>query len=264
MSEKVLVEWRGPVAVVTLNRPEVHNALDGETIRSLTGALSELAGDVKAVVLRGAGKSFCAGADLSTMEASKHFTEAENLADARELAGLFHEVRTFPGVVIAVVQGATFGGGVGLVAASDVVLASTAARFCLSEVRLGLVPAVISPFLVERMGHGACRAPVLLGYRFDAEEARLRGLVDRVVAPEALEAALETLLEEVGQAAPGALEEAKGLLHRVSHRMVADVLEDTAQTIARIRVGPEAQEGLQAFLERREPSWRAAATTKEG
>lgn len=258
-TDKVLLERRGKsVAIVSLNRPEVHNALDPETIRRLSEVLRELAGEVKAVVIRGEGRSFCAGADLTYMEASKDFTEAENLADARALAGLFHEVRTFPGVVVALVQGAAFGGGVGLVAACDVVIASSLARFCLSEVRLGLIPAVISPFLVDRMGEGACRAPVLLGYRFDAEEAHRRGLVDRIAESGHLEEALEAVLEEVAQTAPKALEEAKGLLHRVAHRLVEDVLEDTAQTIARIRVGSEAQEGLQAFLEKREPAWRKA------
>jgi len=231
---KVLLEREGAVATLTLNRPEVHNALDPETIEALTGKLRELAGEVKAVILRAAGRSFCAGADLAYMESSKDFTEAENLADARRLAGLFHEVRTFPGLVAAVVQGATYGGGVGLVAACDVVLASARARFCLSEVKLGLVPAVISPFLVGRMGEGACRAPVLLGWRFDAREARRRGLVDRVFEPEELEAGVEELRGELAQVAPQALEEAKSLLHRVGESMVADVVEDTVQTIARM------------------------------
>lgn len=258
-SKKVLIERRGDLVVLTMNRPEVHNALDAELIEGLSHQLRCHAGEVKAVILRGAGRSFCAGADLAYMEQAKDFTEAENLEDARHLAGLFHEIRTFPGVVVAAVQGAAIGGGVGLVAACDVVLASRRARFQLSEVRLGLVPAVISPFLIARMGEGACRAPVLLGHRFGAEEALRRGLVDRLEEVEDFEDAVEELIAELGLSAPKALEEAKGLLHRISARLVDDVFEDTAQTIARIRVGSEAQEGLQAFLEKRPPSWRPPA-----
>lgn len=255
MSETVLRTQAGRVATLTLNRPEVHNALDAATIDALVYHLRELAGQVKAVVFRGAGKSFCAGADLGYMEKSKDFTETENLADARNLATLFHEVRTFPGVVVAAVQGATFGGGVGLVAAADVVLASTKARFSLSEVKLGLVPAVISPFLIARMGEGACRAPVLLGYRFDAAEAQRRGLVDRVVEPEELDHAVAEVVAQLKVCAPEAIRETKALFFRVSQGMVTDVLEDTARTIARVRVGREAQEGLAAFLEKRPPGW---------
>ena len=255
MSETVKRHQEGKVATLTLNRPEVHNALDGATIDALIHHLRELAGQAKAVVLRGEGRSFCAGADLGYMETSKDFTEAENLADARKLATLFHEVRTYPGVVVAAVQGAAFGGGVGLVAASDVVIASTKAKFSLSEVKLGLVPAVISPFLIARMGEGACRAPTLLGYRFDAAEGQRRGLVDRVVEPDELEAAIADVVTDLGICAPEAIRETKALFFRVSQGMVTDVLEDTAQTIARIRVGREAQEGLAAFLEKRPPGW---------
>lgn len=257
-SNTVLRTQEGRIATLTLNRPEVHNALDADTIDALIHHLRELAGQAKAIVIRGEGKSFCAGADLSYMEKSKDFTEAENLADARTLATLFHEVRTYPGVVVAAVQGASFGGGVGLVAAADVVIASTRARFCLSEVKLGLVPAVISPFLLARMGEGACRAPVLLGYRFDAAEACRRGLVDRVVEPEELDAAVFEIVQQLGACAPEAIRETKALFFRVSQGMVTDVLEDTAQTIARIRVGREAQEGLAAFLEKRPPGWAVA------
>jgi methylglutaconyl-CoA hydratase len=263
VSETVKRHQEGRIATLTLNRPEVHNALDGETIDALVYHLRELAGQAKAIVLRGEGKSFCAGADLGYMEKSKDFTEAENLADARKLATLFHEVRTFPGVVLAAVQGATFGGGVGLVAAADVVVASTRAKFSLSEVKLGLVPAVISPFLIARMGEGACRAPVLTGWRFGAEEALRRGLVDRVVEPEELDGAVADVVEQLSACAPEAIRETKALFFRVSQGMVTDVLEDTAQTIARIRVGREAQEGLAAFLEKRPPGW-AAQTNKEG
>jgi methylglutaconyl-CoA hydratase len=259
MSAKVKVDRQETIVTLTLNRPEVHNALDAELIDSLSHELRVHAGDVKAVILRGAGRSFCAGADLAYMEKAKDFTEKENLEDARQLAGLFHEIRTFPGVVVAAVQGAAIGGGVGLVAACDVVLASRRARFQLSEVRLGLIPAVISPFLIERMGQGACRAPVLLGHRFHAEEALRRGLVDRLVEVEDFEESIENLIEEIALTAPKALEEAKGLLHRISAGIVKDVFEDTARTIARIRVGKEAQEGLSAFLEKREPSWRLSS-----
>ena len=261
--ETVLCDLDGRIATLTLNRPKVHNALDGGTIDTLIHHLRELAGQAKAVVLCGAGKSFCAGADLSHMERSKDFTEAENLADARKLATLFHEVRTFPGVVVAAVQGAAFGGGVGLVAAADVVVASTRAKFSLSEVKLGLVPAVISPFLIGRMGEGSCRALVLTGRRFDAAEGLRRGLIDQVVEPEELEGAVAEVVEQLTACAPEAIRETKALFFRVSKGMVNDVLEDTAATIARIRVGREAQEGLAAFLEKRPPGWAVVPSAED-
>lgn len=257
-TDKIQVKRRGHLAEIVLNRPEVHNALDAETIAALTHAFRHLAGEVRGILLKGAGRSFCAGADLAYMEASRDFREEENLEDARQLATLFHEIRTFPGIVVTVVHGATYGGGVGLVAASDLVLATTRARFCLSEVKLGLVPAVISPFLISRMGEGRCRALVLTGTRIRAEEAQLRGLVDRLVEPEGLEEALHELEVELAATAPEALRETKALFHRLDAKMVRDVLDETARTIARIRVGKEAQEGLQAFLEKRDPGWKTS------
>lgn len=251
---KVYVREERRVATVALTRPDVHNALDPETIAGLGEALEDLAGRASVVLLRGEGRSFCAGADLAYMKESAAYSEEENVADARRLAGLFATVRDFPGIVIAAVHGATFGGGVGLVAACDVVVASTRARFALSEVNLGLIPAVISPYLVGRMGEGACRAPVLLGYRMDAHEAQRRGLVDRVAEEDEFEEAIEKVLEEARGSAPEAIRECKELLAMVAEAP-EDMIERTARAIARVRVGAEAQEGLASFLEKRKPDW---------
>lgn len=255
MIEKVKVKVQGPVARITIARPEAANALDEEVIAQLHQAMQEAAHRSHIVVLGGEGKSFCAGADLAYMERAKGWTEQENLDDARKLARVFGAIRSFPGLVIAVVQGAAYGGGVGLVAAADLVLASRKAVFALSEVRLGLIPAVISPYLIARMGEGRVRAPALLGYRFDAEEARARGLVDRLVEPEELDKALEETLAEARLAAPGAVREAKALFAKVASFDLDKTFDETARTIARIRAAPEAQKGLKAFLSKGKPSW---------
>ncbi len=255
MSEPVRVEIEGSLTRVVLARPEVHNALDEATIDALHRAISEASGASRVLVLQGDGKSFCAGADLAYMKRARDLDEIGNLEDARRLAHLFEAIRGFPGTVIAAVHGATFGGGVGLVAACDVVLASTAATFALSEVKLGLVPAVISPFLIARMGEGRCRAPALLGYRFGAQEALARGLVDRVVEPETFATALRELENDALGTAPEAVRETKALFRRIADGP-EDAVEETARTIARIRAGDEAQHGLACFLDKKKPRWQ--------
>lgn len=254
MSAPVTVEQAGGVGTLTLARPQVHNALDEATITALREGLASLAGEVRVLVLAAQGRSFCAGADLGYMKRAKDFGEDENLRDARELSDLFAEVRAFPGIVIAKVQGAAFGGGVGLVATADVVVASRRARFSLSEVKLGLVPAVISPFLIARVGEGALRAPSLLGYRMDGDEALRRGLVDRLVDEDELDAAVEAAVAEGLSVAPAAVRETKALFTRVAAG-VEDPREETARCISRVRAGDEAQAGLAAFLEKRPPPW---------
>lgn len=249
------------VATLTLNRPEIHNAFDDALIRELTGRLQQLDRDpgVRVVVLTGAGKSFSAGADLNWMRRMAGYSQAENLADARELAELLHTLYTLSRPTVARVQGAAFGGGVGLVAACDMAIASEAASFALTEVKLGIIPSVISPYVVAAMGERHARRYCLSAERFDAAEAQRIGLVHEVVAGELLDERVATLTRQLLGNGPGAMAECKALLQAVSqHAIDAALVEDTAQRIARVRVSAEGQEGLNGFLQKRAPSWHVA------
>jgi len=214
--------------------------------------------DVRAVVLAGAGRSFSAGADLNWMRRTADYSEVENLADARALAGLMRTLDRLPKPTVALVQGAAYGGGVGLVACCDIAVASTAAVFSLSEVRLGLLPSVISPYVVDAIGPRAARRYFLTAERFDAAEARRLGLVHEVVAPEDLEAAGARVLAALAECGPAAQAASKALVARVARGPIDDAMvEDTARRIAALRATPEGREGVMAFLEKRKPSWRA-------
>lgn len=249
----------GGVATVTMNRAAVHNAFNEAVIADLDSAFRRLGDDpsVRIVLLRGAGKSFSAGADLGWMQRMAGYSRAENVADALGLARMMQAIDHCPHPTVAVVHGAAFGGGVGLVAACDIVVASEAASFSLSEVRLGLIPAVISPYVVAAMGERACRRYFLTAERFSAAEAKSLGLVHEVVAPDGLEAAVERMVGALLDCAPGAQAEAKDLIRAVSRRPTDDaVLADTADRIASRRASAEGREGVGAFLEKRDPSWR--------
>lgn len=256
--ETVKVAMENGVASVTLNRPAVHNAFDDALIARLTEALREIGDDpgVRVVVLRGAGKSFSAGADLNWMQRMAGYSRTQNLADAMGLAQLLHTLDTLPRPTIAAVHGAAFGGGVGLVAACDIAVAAETAAFSLSEVRLGLIPAVISPYVVAAIGARQARRYFLTAERFDADEARRVGLVHEVTAPEALEARVAAIVAELLRGGPGALGAAKNLVATVAGRPVDTALmADTARRIADIRAGEEARDGVGAFLEKRKPRW---------
>lgn len=256
--ETVKVAVENGVASVTLNRPAVHNAFDDALIARLTEALREVGDDpgVRVVVLRGAGKSFSAGADLNWMQRMADYSRTQNLADAMGLAQLLHTLDTLPRPTIAAVHGAAFGGGVGLVAACDIAVAAETAAFSLSEVRLGLIPAVISPYVVAAIGARQARRYFLTAERFDAGEAWRVGLVHEVTMPEALEARVAAIAAELLRGGPGALGAAKNLVAAVSARPVDTALmADTARRIADIRAGEEAREGVGAFLEKRKPRW---------
>ncbi len=258
--ERVIEEIAGGVGRLTLNRPEVHNAFDDQLIATLTAALLSLEADrrVRTVVLAAAGKSFSAGADLAWMKRMADYSEEENLEDARALAGLMSTLDRLAKPTLALVQGAAFGGGVGLVACCDIAIASEAASFSLSEVKLGLIPAVIGPYVVAALGPRAARKAILTGERFDAREALRLGLVHQVVAPEALEAAGEAAVAALRAGGPHAQAEAKDLIFSVSGRPADRALiEETAERIARVRAGEEAREGLGAFFEKRKPKWQA-------
>ena len=245
-------------ALLTLTRPDRNNAFDDVLIRELAQALRDLgdAVDVTAVVIAGEGKNFCAGADLAWMKRAANYGQKDNLADATNLALLMYTLNQLPKPTIARVQGAAYGGGVGLVACCDVAIATEDARFCLSEVRLGLVPAVVSPYVVAAIGGRASRRFFQTAEVFSAVEAQTLGLVHEVVAKTEIDARIDELLRQLNQGAPQAKASAKALVHNVTGRLIdSSLLDDTACLIADIRARPEAREGLTAFLERRSPAW---------
>ena len=260
MSESLAVERQGPVGLITLNRPERHNAFDDAMILDLTEALRSMEAEesVRLVVLSGAGKSFSAGADLAWMKRMAGFTKDESQRDAMGLAALMRTLAHLRKPTIARVHGAAYGGGVGLVACCDVAVASQLATFSLSEARLGLVPAVISPYVIAAIGERAARRFFVTAERFDAAEAWRLGLVHEVTSTE------EALDEKIGQIADAMLEcgpvaqrEAKELIRAVAGKPIhSELLQDTAERIARIRSSPEGREGIAAFLEKRRASWR--------
>ena len=249
----------GGVATVTLNRPEVRNAFNETLIAELTASLVEIAADdgVRAVVLAGEGTSFCAGADLDWMRRTGAYSRKENLTDARALAEMLRTLDTLPKPTVAAVHGPAFGGGAGLVACCDIAIASESAVFSFSEVRLGLIPAVISPYVIAAIGERQARRYFLTAQRFPAAEARRIGLVHEVTAPESLAAAVEAVAGELLRAGPAALRAAKDLIRAVSRRLGDESLPaETARRIAEIRAAEEARQGIQAFLEKRNPPWR--------
>jgi methylglutaconyl-CoA hydratase len=247
----------GPVARVFLARPAVRNAMDGEAVRELAAAIAAAGtrDDVRVIVLGGHGRVFSAGADLEWMRTVAGFTREQNLEDARSLAALFEAIDRAPKPVVARVQGAALGGGAGLVAASDLAVAAEDAQFGFTEVRLGLVPAVISPWVMRKIGVAAARELFLTGARFGAARAVAIGLVQRVVPAAELDAAVEGLVAELLEAAPGAVAAAKSLARLVAGRSPEEVREATVALIADRRSSAEGREGLQAFLEKRRPRW---------
>jgi len=255
--ERLELEIDDGVARLWLSRPEVRNAFDGRMVSELSRVLDELAtsDSVRVIVLGGRGKVFSAGADLDWMKELAGFGREENLREAGEMAELFFALATSPKPVVARVQGAALGGGVGLVAACDIAVAAEGTRFGFPEVRLGLVPAVISPYVLSKIGESAAREYFLTGERFEAEKARELGLVRAVVPEGELDGAIDGRVRELLQAGPHAIAEAKALLRAVIARRVENVREDTVARIAAVRASAEGQEGLKAFLEKRKPDW---------
>jgi methylglutaconyl-CoA hydratase len=261
MTESVLIQTdsRG-VATLTLNRPEKHNAFDDAIIAELTNKLIKVNNDkqVRVVVLTGAGKSFSAGADINWMRASADFDEAHNIEDALKLAELMSTLDGLRKPSIARINGATFGGGVGLVACCDIAIASSAARFSLSEVRLGLVPSVISPYVIAAIGAHNARRYFLTADLIGADKAREIGLVHAVVSADQLDTAVEKEISLLLKGGPKALAAAKELIAGqvvLSTSARRNLHSKTANIIAQLRVSEEGQEGLSAFLEKRPPKW---------
>jgi len=260
MSEEFVQQTFGANGVVTLklNRPEVHNAFDDQLIAELTHKLRHLdhEASVRVVILAAEGKSFSAGADLNWMKRMTRYSEAENLRDAVGLASLMRALSSMTKPTVARIQGAAYGGGVGLVACCDIAVASRSALFSLSEVRLGLIPAVISPYVIAAIGERNARRYFLTAERFDAQAALRIGLVHSVVDDGELDTTVAGIVGELLKGGPKAIAAAKDLISHVAHRPIDQILaEETAARIAQIRVSPEGQEGIAAFLDKRAAAW---------
>jgi methylglutaconyl-CoA hydratase len=255
----VLIEQDGPVLRVTLNRPEVRNAFDEEVIQAISAAASRANDDasLRAVVLAGNGKAFCAGADIAWMAKAIAYSRQENLSDAEDLARMLERLDTLPLPVIGRIQGSALGGGVGLAAICDIVIAADDAVFALTEVKLGLLPAVVAPYVLRKIGISAARELFLTGARFDAARAKQIGLVHEIVPAADLDVAVRRRIDEVLTAGPQGVANAKALIREIAGAHPDHVLGVTTNAIASQRVSDEGQEGLRAFLEKRKPSWSA-------
>lgn len=257
MNYKLDIDQRG-VATLSLNRPELHNAFNDELIKELTECLRELEQNkaVRLLVLTGEGKSFCAGADLNWMKRMKDYTHEENMADSEKLADLFSVLNSFSRPVIGRINGSALGGGAGLVACCDYVLAVESAIMAFTEVRLGLLPAVISPYVIAKIGEGHARASFLSGAKITMSRAFVMGLVHQVSTTEHLDADLEKLVAEFLLAGPNASISAKKLISNVVRHDTIDAVRDyTCGMISKARVSEEGQEGMNALLEKRKASW---------
>lgn len=258
MNEGLEIHIARRVAVVWLAREKVRNAFNETLIASLTAAFTRLGEDdaVRAIVLAGRGPAFCAGADLDWMRRMAGYSHDENRADARALASMLRTIYLCPKPTIARVHGDAYAGGMGLVAACDIAVAATGASFCLSETKLGLIPATIGPYVVRALGEQAARRYALTAERFDAAEALRLGFVHAVAAPEALDARIEEILAAIMQTSAHAVREAKRLVREVAGRPIDEALaQDTAERIAAIRASDDGREGVRAFLDKRKPRW---------
>ncbi len=264
MAEFLEVQIENAVARVTLNRSDLHNAFNDDMIRELHECFAALARNdaMRAIVLAGAGKSFCAGADLNWMKKMVDYTFDENVQDAHALSMMLKAIHDCPKPVIARVHGAAFGGGVGLIAACDMAVAVESASFSLSEVKLGLLPAVISPFVVRKIGLSAARRYCLTAERFKAPEAHRIGLVNEVVPGEMeLDETINAIIEAIRANGPQAVAFCKTLLEQVSLFDWEHAVDITTKMIAERRASAEGQEGMKAFLEKRPPAWVSASAT---
>jgi methylglutaconyl-CoA hydratase len=256
--ETLTIKREDRIATVTLNRPDVRNAFNETTIAEIKQAFSELGEDdaLRAIVLAANGPAFCAGADLNWMKKMAGYTHAENHADALQLAEMLRTIYLCPKPVVARVQGDCYAGGMGLVAACDIIVAVEEANFCLSEVKLGLIPATISPYVIKAMGENAARRYFLTAERFGAREALRIGFAHEVVSTETLDAKVTEIVKALVNNSPNAVQQAKVLVRDVVGQPVNDaLLADTAERIAQIRASDQGREGVASFLEKRKPAW---------
>ena len=261
MAGTIEIVREGAVARLWLDRPEQHNSLAAELVAALTRALHELATDasVRVVVLGGRGPSFCAGADIGLMKASAHASFEQNLAEAERLGGLFSTLADLPKPVVARLHGNVLGGGVGLTCACNITVAADDARFALSEVRLGILPALISPYVIRRLGDRAARELMLTGERLDAAAALRYGLVHHVVPAAELDAKVEERIAALMAGAPKAQARIKTLLELWADSLWEEYRVGLPRVLAEVRSGEEATEGLGAFFEKRKPKWAEKA-----
>lgn len=251
---RLALDDRG-ITWITLARPEVRNAFDADLIAQLSEILGRIDLASRAVVLRSEGDAFCAGADLNWMRGMADFSHEENVADSHALAQMFRALDELPMPLLARVQGAAIGGGCGLVAVADIAIASTGSVFAFTEVRLGILPAVVSPYVVRKIGFAHATALFTTGIRFDAQRAHEVGLVEAVEEPAKLDAKVSFYLDAIVAGGPHAVNAAKRLVREVAGRPAAEVRDNTVERIAGIRVSDEGQEGMRSFLERRTPKW---------
>jgi methylglutaconyl-CoA hydratase len=255
------LSFGGGVSTVTLNRPEVRNAFNDEVIAELTAVFIELGKreEVRCIVLAAKGTAFCAGADLNWMKRMADYTRDENVADAGALAEMLRVVYACPKPTIAKVQGDVYAGGTGLVAACDIAMSVDSAGYCLSEVKLGLIPATISPYVIRAMGARAAHRYFLTAERFDAAEALRIGFVHEVVAASELDGKVAEVAKSLVNAGPEAIKLCKKLVQDVAgHEITPSLIQKTVEGIADIRVSPEGREGVQSFLQKRKPGWLLA------
>lgn len=249
----LLVDDAGGVITVTLNRPDVHNAFNDELIAEAIDVFSHVPAGARVVILRGSGQTFCAGADLNWMSRMVSYTRDENVRDSSQLAKMYAVIDECPVPIVGRITGAAIGGGVGLVAVCDIAIAGPQTKFGLSEVKLGILPAVISPYVIAKIGASHARALFLTGERFDAERALRIGLVHRVA--EDVDAAVADVVAQLKTSGPEAVRECKKLIAHVSSREVVDAIGYTIEAIATRRVSQEGQQGMKAFLEKKKAPW---------
>ncbi len=258
MTQNLSITQSGAVARITLTQPEIRNAFSDDVIAELTAAFQDVGArpDVRAVVLAAEGPAFCAGANLNWMRRMADYTRDENLADAGKLAEMLRVIYTCPQPTIARVQGDVYAGGMGLVAVCDMAVSVDTAGFCLSEVKLGLIPATISPYVIRAMGARAAHRYFLTAERFDAAEALRIGFVHAVVGADQLDAKVDELLKALTSASPNAVRACKQLVQNVAEREIdASLIAATVEGIADIRASAEGREGVQSFLQKRKPGW---------
>ncbi|ABE46051.1 enoyl-CoA hydratase/isomerase family protein [Polaromonas sp. JS666] len=254
----IQITQAGPLLTLTLSRPEVRNAFNDEVIAELTAAFAQAGRreDVRAVVLAAEGPAFCAGADLNWMRRMADYTREENLADAAQLAEMLRAIYECPKPTVARIQGDVYAGGMGLVAACDIAVSGDTAQYCLSEVKLGLIPATISPYVIRAMGARAAHRYFLTAERFDAQEAHRIGFIHEVVSAVALDAKVAEIAQALVNASPQAVKACKRLVQDVAqHDITPALIAQTVQGIADIRSSEQGKEGVQSFLQKRKPSW---------
>ncbi len=254
----IVVSTSERIATITLNRPEKCNALDNAVVHELIVALKKLASDSKINVLliKAKGEHFCAGADIGWMQKVAQSTKEENIHDATQLATLMQHIQQFPKPVIVLTHGVTMGGGLGIIAASDIAIATENATFAFSEVKMGIAPSVVSPYVVAAIGERMARYYFLTAEKFNAAEAHRIGLIHQVCKPEMLEKKGKEIAETLLNQSPNGLTETKILLRRIAHEKISDaLLHFTAEHLATVRTSADAHEGLKAFLEKRTPNW---------